>query len=121
MTATFAVTNNTRTRSEGARLADTSEATIYTAARPTKVIQFNIANRTGSAATISVDWEDTSASTDFELVYQKTINGNDSVFIETGALTLAAGDKIKATAGTGNAITIVVTVAETLGGYGAPG
>ena len=98
----------------GAALANTNATTIYTV--PTNhsalIPMIWIANADASAAQYAtVTWRDSSASTTYNLIYQKDVAAKDYALL-TPNLILESGDYIQVTAETADKITVTLTAQE---------
>ena len=101
-------------RITGVKLTTTSQTTIYTAAgnNMNEVVEWvHVSNTTASPATVILEWTDSSAATTYKLVGGQNVPANVAIRLELG-VGLPPGDAIKATAGTANALEIVIAVAE---------
>ena len=94
----------------------TSNTVVYSA--PTGftgiILMAQVANITGTDATVTFSHYDTSATTETELVKDFTIPAADAGALLTGKLVLEAGDSVKASAGTGSALKLTLSVLESL-------
>lgn len=97
--------------SEGTHLTTTNATAVFAADEGiVGVIAIRIANITGGAVTATVGWYDASASTTYVLNYQCSVAANDDLTIEpSGGLWLETGDEVRVTAGSGNALDVIVT------------
>lgn len=99
-TVTYAITN--------------TNADVYTA--PTGftgiILMAQVANVTGSDATVTFSHYDTSATVETELVKDFTVPSNDAVGMLTGKLVLEAGDKVKAVASANSTLKLTLSVLE---------
>ena len=101
-------------RAVSVKLTTTAQTTIFTAIGLNlleTVDRLYAANTTGTAATLTVEWTDTSASTTYTLLGTKLVAANDTLMIELG-FRLDAADIIKCTAGTANALQITLLINE---------
>jgi hypothetical protein len=64
---------------------------------------FSLANETGSAVIVAMHYFD--GTTDF-LMFRRSVPATDTIIISDLPIRLYSGDKIKATAASGNAITV---------------
>lgn len=88
------------------RLTGTSNTDLFEATDDnTSIISMSIANETGSAATISVFWYSAASTTSY-LVFRSSIAANGTTIVTDIPIRLRNGDKITATADTGNALTV---------------
>lgn len=101
-------------------LTTTSQTVVFTAqvgnsnAR-TIVLSAGLVNETGSAATLTLEWND--GTTDRKW-FKRSVPANDTVFIDQLPLMLLNGFTIKATASAGNAITITLSIMQDSGALG---
>jgi hypothetical protein len=101
-------------RISGIKLTTTAQTTIYTAAgnNMNEVVEWvHIANTTASPATVTIEWTDSSAATTYTLIGGQNVPANVAIRLELG-VGLPPGDALKATAGTANALQIVIAAAE---------
>lgn len=93
--------------------ANTSEATMFTAAaeRPV-VVGLIIANAHSSAVAATMKWTD--GSTDYPILSAKSIAANDSFFQDV-FLPLFDGYEVKVTSGSANMLTFTLVVVERVG------
>ena len=93
----------------------TADTVIYTA--PTSytaiVLMAQIANVTGSTATVTVSTLSAATSTETELFKNFGVPGNDAVSAISGKLVLETGDQILVSAGTNSALKITLSILET--------
>jgi len=92
------------------RLTTTSATDIVTAPTADNTIiisSFSLANETGSAVQMSVHYYD--GTTDF-LWFARSVPANDTIIVCEIPMRLRGGQKMKATAATGNAITVTPIV-----------
>jgi hypothetical protein len=94
----------------------TSNQVVYSA--PTGftgiILMAQVANITGTDATVTFSHYDTSTTVETELVKDFTIPANDAGSLLTGKLVLETGDSVKASAGTGSALKLTLSVLESL-------
>lgn len=103
------------TRAIGAVLTNTSQTTVYTAVGNNMLemlLAVLVSNVTGTAATITIEWTDASAAATYSITTATTVPANGNVWIRPIDLPLAASDAIKATAGTGNALHVILMLNE---------
>lgn len=88
------------------RLTSTSNTDIHTATdNETIVAGFGIANETSGAVKISVFWYNASNTTSY-LIWRGDIAADGATIVSDIPQRLRAGDKITATAASGNALTV---------------
>lgn len=106
-----------RLKSEKMSLATTAQTTVYSAndrVRPV-VVGLRLTNTTGSTVSVTVALYDAVAASDFQLTGTVSLAANQSLEPVTLPLALLDNDSIKVTAGTGNALDVVVTALEGVG------
>ena len=106
---------NTFKNAATANVSNSSYATLYTCPSGTQtvVLGLAIANKTTSAVTIQVQFTDTSATANFQLLENVTIPANTTLETLAGQkYILEAGDILKVKAGTGSAIDVVMGLME---------
>lgn len=97
----------------GASLATTSSTVLITA--PTSagdvaiVLSCHVANKTNSSANITIDVADSSGTTQTCLLYLAGVPANTSMEIIQNKVILNAGEKLTATADTGNVFDVTVS------------
>ncbi len=94
-----------------ANVSNSSYQTLYTApsATQTVILGLAIANKTTSAVTVQVQFRDSSASADFQLLDGVSIPANTTLETLAGQkYILEAADILKVKAGTGSAIDVVL-------------
>ena len=92
------------------RLTTTSATDIVTGYDSSQIIAgFSLANETGSPVVVACHYFD--GATDF-LVFRRSVPATDTVVVSDIPLRLHSGAKFKATAATGNAITVTPVVLE---------
>jgi hypothetical protein len=93
-----------------------SNAVVYTAPVGFTgiILMAQIANITSGNETVTFSHYDTSATAETELVKDFTIPGNDAGSVLTGKLVLETGDSVKASASTGSALKLTLSVLESL-------
>jgi hypothetical protein len=103
--------------SEGFNLASTVRTTIYTSHDgPNTLVMVRAANKTPAPVAITVEWYKASTGITAALIYGYQIIGNGSINIEEATgIALRDGDLIYATAGTANALDVIVSVEEIAG------
>lgn len=91
----------------------TSSVDIYTVPLDNKaeVQSIVVANATGAGVAVTMQWYSAANTTNYTLMGTVIIDANSLVQIEN-IFHLGAGDKLKALAATGSAITVSVKVAE---------
>lgn len=88
------------------RLTTTGNTDIYTATDNTVTVAgFGIANETGSAVAISVFWYNLTNTTSY-LIWRGSIAADATEIVSDIPQRMRTGDKITATAATGNALTV---------------
>lgn len=91
-------------------LTTTSKTDIFTAAsdRPSRVVAISVANVTGAAVDVTLEWND---GTNDHVFWHKAVPADDTAII-SDLVIMAYGKggavKLKATAGTGNAAHVTV-------------
>jgi hypothetical protein len=94
----------------------TSSQVVYTA--PTGftsiILMAQIANITSTEETITFSHFNTSTTTETELAKDFLIPGNDAGSLLTGKLVIETGNSIKASASTGSALKLTLSVLESL-------
>lgn len=78
------------------------------------ILMAQVANITGTDATVTFSHYDTSATTETELVKDFTIPGSDAGSLLTGKLVLEAGDSIKTSASANTTLKLTLSVLESL-------
>ena len=94
-----------------ANVSNSSYQTLYTAPSGTQtvILGLAIANKTGSAVTVQVQFRDSSATADFQLLENVSIPANTTLETLAGQkYILEAADILKVKAGTGSAIDVVL-------------
>ena len=103
---------------KNAALADVSDSsydTLYTApsATQTVVLGLAIANKTTSAVTVQVQFDDDSAGTTYQLLEDVSIPANTTLETLAGQkYILEAGDALKVQSGTASALDVVLGLME---------
>lgn len=103
------------TRAEGTSLTTTNATTVYTAIGGNMREMLNavfVSNVTGTDATVTVVWTNDADSADYSLATGMTVPANGSVWLRPIGLPLASGDLIKVTAGTSDALDVIVMLSE---------
>jgi hypothetical protein len=106
---------NTFKNAATANVSNSSYATLYTcpANTQTVVLGLAIANKTTVAVTVQVQFTDTSATANFQLLENVSIPANTTLETLAGQkYILEAGDILKVKAGTGSAIDVVMGLME---------
>ena len=106
---------NTFKNAATANVSNSSYATLYTcpANTQTVVLGLAIANKTTGAVTVQVQFTDTSATANFQLLENVSIPANTTLETLAGQkYILEAGDILKVKAGTGSAIDVVMGLME---------
>jgi hypothetical protein len=86
------------------RLTGTGATDVVTANDSSGVVSsFSLANETGSDVVVAVHYFD--GTTDF-LIFRRSVPATDTIIISDLPIRLYGGDKLKATAASGNAITV---------------
>ena len=94
-----------------ANVSNSSYQTLYTtpSATQTVILGLAIANKTTNAVTVQVQFRDSSASADFQLLDGVTIPANTTLETLAGQkYILEAADILKVKAGTGSALDVVL-------------
>ena len=94
-----------------ANVSNSSYQTLYSAPANTQtvILGLAIANKTTNAVTVQVQFRDSSASADFQLLENVTIPANTTLETLAGQkYILEAADILKVKAGTGSAIDVVL-------------
>ena len=94
-----------------ANVSNSSYQTLYTtpAATQTVILGLAIANKASQAVTVQVQFRDSSASADFQLLENVTIPANTTLETLAGQkYILEAADILKVKAGTGSALDVVL-------------
>ena len=94
-----------------ANVSNSSYQTLYTtpSATQTFILGLAIANKTTNAVTVQVQFRDSSASADFQLLDGVTIPANTTLETLAGQkYILEAADILKVKAGTGSALDVVL-------------
>ena len=94
-----------------ANVSNSSYQTLYTAPASTQtvILGLAIANKTSSPVTVQVQFRDSSASADFQLLDGVSIPANTTLETLAGQkYILEAADILKVKAGTGSAIDVVL-------------
>jgi len=114
MTAFVSIADIVKT--QGTKLTTTNATDVYTA--PTNnditIVNINVAEVSGNADTITLQWEDGSGGTVYDLWTLKAIPANTSLEY-TLAFALKRGSDVKATAGTANRLHVTVTAFSEVG------
>jgi hypothetical protein len=76
------------------------------------VLMAQVSNTTTTSSSVTFSHNDTSATTETELVKELAIPGNDSTSVVTGKLVIEEGDSVKAFASENNALKIVLSILE---------
>lgn len=103
------------TRAVGTSLTTTSATTLYTANGGNmreRVNAIRVSNVTGTDATVTLTWTDAASATTFSIETGTTVPANGSIFVRPIDLPLSKDDTIKATAGTANALHVIVLLTE---------
>ena len=112
------VSNNCRII--GTSLTTTNNTAVFT--EPTsnydQIVGVRVANITGTDATVSLRWYDSSANVSFVIIFQHTVPANGAVWFPLDGFALDPSDEIRAQAGTANALDVIVAVAEIPGRSG---
>ena len=98
-----------------ANVSNGSYATLYTCPSGTQtvVLGLAVANKTTNAVTVQVQFRDTSATADFQLLENVSIPANTTLETLAGQkYILEAGDILKVKAGTGSALDVVMGLME---------
>ena len=106
---------NTFKNAATANVSNSSYATLYTCPSGTQtvVLGLAIANKTTNAVTVQVQFTDTSATANFQLLENVSIPANTTLETLAGQkYILEAGDILKVKAGTGSAIDVVMGLME---------
>jgi hypothetical protein len=106
---------NTFKNAATANVSNSSYATLYTCPSGTQtvVLGLAIANKTTGAVTVQVQFTDTSATANFQLLENVSIPANTTLETLAGQkYILEAGDILKVKAGTGSAIDVVMGLME---------
>ena len=104
-----------RPKNAASALSNTDLTTVYTCPSTftARIKEIWIANVDGtSAANITLQWTDSSASATFSLISTKSVAADDFIRINDANILLEAGDAIKAQASAANDLTISVFVEE---------
>ena len=97
-------------------LPTTAQTTIFTATGAyANVRMINLANITGAAVTVTLEWTDSSEGVTVSLLEGYTMPPNSQIMEEPPGMTIDNGDAIKVTAGTANAIEGIIVAAEIAG------
>ena len=94
-----------------ANVSNSSYQTLYTAPASTQtvILGLAIANKTSSPVTVQVQFRDSSATADFQLLENVTIPANTTLETLAGQkYILEAADILKVKAGTGSALDVVL-------------
>lgn len=114
---TISIDQAGRLKTEKTKLSTTAQTTAYLAkdrARPV-VVGMRITNFSAGAVAANVALYDAAAASDFQLTGTVTIAANDVLELAGMPLALLDNDAIKVTAGTANALDVVVTALEGVG------
>ena len=106
---------NTFKNAATANVSNSSYATLYTCPSGTQtvVLGLAIANKTTGAVTVQVQFTDTSATANFQLLENVSIPANTTLETLAGQkYILEAGDILKVKAGTGSSIDVVMGLME---------
>jgi hypothetical protein len=106
---------NTFKNAATANVSNSSYATLYTCPSGTQtvVLGLAIANKSTNAVTVQVQFTDTSATANFQLLENVSIPANTTLETLAGQkYILEAGDILKVKAGTGSAIDVVMGLME---------
>ena len=106
---------NTFKNAATANVSNSSYATLYTCPSGTQtvVLGLAIANKTTGAVTVQVQFTDTSATANFQLLENVSIPASTTLETLAGQkYILEAGDILKVKAGTGSAIDVVMGLME---------
>lgn len=101
-------------------LTTTTETTLYTVpSAPEKYTNIlrsvRVANSTASSVTFTLKWRDNTGATDYSLIHGDNVPANGVIVLteEDGlGFKMREGDLIKATAGTGNALYVILNISE---------
>lgn len=105
-----------RTPTVGVKLTTTASTTVYVSRETkSKIIEIWIANVTGSAATVTVEWYVSRTAVAYTLCFQKSVPANDFLQLQPQALGLSESDEVRVTAGTANALHVTLTPVEVSG------
>lgn len=111
-------------RTVGTKLTTTAATAVYDPdddMRPV-VLAINVANTSGSAATVTLTKYDAdAAATTFAIVSGYSIAANSRLTITDLPIEMSNGDELRATAGTASVLEVLVTVMESPGRFRAPG
>lgn len=101
-------------RSIGVKLTTTNQTTIYTCpSNYTGVIKLiHVGNIAGSNADITLEWTDSSASATYKITNTTTVNTKLYLQLSEGFFIFNAGDTLKATASSADALDVIVSVEE---------
>ena len=106
---------NTFKNAATANVSNSSYATLYTCPSGTQtvVLGLAIANKSTNAVTVQVQFTDTSATANFQLLENVSIPASTTLETLAGQkYILEAGDILKVKAGTGSAIDVVMGLME---------
>ena len=106
---------NTFKNAAAANVSNSSYVNLYTcpASTQTVVLGLAIANKTTNAVTVQVQFTDTSATTDFQLLENVSIPANTTLETLAGQkYILEAGDILKVQSGTASALDVVMGLME---------
>lgn len=90
------------------RLTTTAITDIYTGTdKNSTAATITIANETGGAVSVIISYFD---GTTNHAVFRKSVPANDTIQVTNMPMKLKIGDKVKATAGTANALTVTCSI-----------
>ena len=88
-------------------LTGTSDTDVYTATSNTELCAgFSVVNSSASGVIISISYYN-ATSTNSRLIFKRTVAANDTEIVDNLPRRMRTGDKITATAATGNVLTIM--------------
>lgn len=99
-------------RAIGAHLPDTDNTTVHTVSGYQQVIDVRCANLTGSPVDVTISWYSSRVDDEFSLIYQHEVPANGAVTFPLEGFAPIEDDEIRVQASAGNAIDVVMTIAE---------
>lgn len=93
-------------------VANTVLSDVYTVANASTVTLIQATNRTSSAVSLNVVFYSNATSSNFDLANSLTLPANSSLSLTNEKMFLNAGDKIRASATTSNAVAFVLSYVE---------
>jgi hypothetical protein len=95
-----------------AHLTTTGVTSLYTAQGYAQAVGIRVANLTGGAVTLTINYYSALLNDTFRLLFQGQVPANGAVFFPLEAMALAPNDEIRVQAGTSNALDVILTIAE---------